>query len=140
MPKEEHTTRLRGCEGLAFLVDRTLPLPRLSFFSLSSAASSYREIARCQNFLICRSGTTEQSAGTIYPREEKTKGRRRGGKRDFIGSRGIAFQPRKREYRDSDEPPPDPRVPPPYVLGRVEGDATNLRLTSFPFLFSLSLS
>lgn len=32
-------------------------------------------------------------------------------KRDFIGSRGIAFQPRKREYRDSDEPPPYPSNP-----------------------------
>lgn len=87
--------------------------------SPSLSSPSYREIARCQNFLICRSGTTEQSAGTIYPPERKG--------RDFIGSRGIAFQPRKPEYRDSDEAPP-------VVLGRVESDATNSRLTFFSSL------
>lgn len=118
--EEEHTEKSKRWRvGRAALDD---------WISLSLSFSGYHEIVRCQNFLIRRSGTAEQSAGTFSESEWK---RREGRKRDFIESRGIAFQPRKREYRDSDEPPPRPSVP-----IRVESGATNSRLTSVPCFFS----
>jgi hypothetical protein len=124
MQEEEHTAKSKKRRVGRVLNDRILPLP-LSF-------SGYREIARCQNFLIRCSGTAEQSAGTISERErERERHTGEGWKRDFIGSLKLHSS-----HVNGNIEIQMNLIPPSFVPIRVESGATNSRLTSVP-CFSL---
>jgi len=100
--------------GRAALSDRSLPIlslslslsffPSLAFPSFSVSRSSYLRDSSLPKLLDSR-------RSGIVDGDNLPSGREGEGKSTILSdSRGIAFQPRKREYRDPDESPLRPAV------------------------------